>query len=427
MNSISFATSGSQNNLKSSPITRSRSIWLHPMALFVATWCGVAFLYSLHLSDLLIFKDKEVQNLVLEILLPFLVTAIGSTALLKVLSRSFATSRIRSSWSPDQTERRLVYLFRFWMLATCFEIIVSGGVPLFWLLRGIPKTYFDFGIPSIHGLLNSLLQAVALVRMAMFALTGKKKHLWVPTFVLVWSVVVVTRNMMIVVILEAAIATLSFRRVRGSTIIRLAATIMILILSFGAIGDLRSGADHFRALAQPTANYPDWMPSGVLWGYIYLTTPVNNLLYTMDTVRPIRDVRCPNTTALLFPTVIRRLIYGSQSMEAESGELVTQAFNVSTAFTSPYEDWGPIGIIAYSSFIAAVAVFYWNRNTLRDSLIYAVLGQCLFLTVFFNHFFYLPVITQVVWLHLIFTQRKYRLGPSRRFANLSARSAAAPA
>jgi hypothetical protein len=160
---------------------------------------------------------------------------------------------------------------------------------------------------------------------------------------------------------------------------------------FGFVGDYRSGSsDLIRKWAQPTDNYPDWLPSGMLWGYIYGATPINNLLRTVDVSPPLNNLLFPNTAATLFPSVLRAMIYGEQLGETESGQLVDSTFNVSTAYVGPYQDFGFIGVAIYSMLTAFLCLQFC---------------QCLILSLFWNQFLALPVITQVFWLGFFFRRK----------------------
>jgi hypothetical protein len=216
--------------------------------------------------------------------------------------------------------------------------------------------------------------------------------------------------MMIVSLLEGGIAWGMTQRIRLRTVLKTVGVVALVICIFGYVGDFRSGAEEFRQLAQPSADYPTWLPSGVLWIYIYLTTSIGNLVNTVTVATPLRNPLFPNTVALLFPSVIRNVLYGTEGTNsALSGELVTDAFNVSTAYVGPYQDFGLMGIALFSVLFAATALYFWKRAGTEGALMYSVIGQCLVLSIFFNHLFYLPVISQVGWIMFFFRRgRKMR-------------------
>jgi len=381
----------------------ARSLLFHPLTLFVGVWGLIVFLYSLHLSGQLIFSTPRVLELTLWIVLPFIASVIAFQTFCVVAPKRLAVRRNQQFIVPEEIGRHLNYWFVFWVVCTVLEVIVSGGVPILWLLQGNSKTYMDFGLPSVHGFLNSLLMAIGVGQFGLFALDGKKNRLWIPAWIVLWSVLAVTRNMMIVSLIQNAVVWGVLRGIRKRSLFHGVIALMALVLMFGYMGDFRSGAEAFRAAAMPTADYPDWLPSGVLWIYIYLTTPVGNLVNTAAAVAPQYHLLFPNTTVLLFPTVLRKVVYGDAFLsDAMSGELVTDAFNVSTAYVGPYQDYGRVGIACFSVLLGLVASYCWGKRTFRDALIYGVLGQCLVLSIFFNHLFYLPVISQIAWLCIFF-------------------------
>lgn len=388
-----------------------RSLLLHPLIVFSAVWLFVVSLYALHLSKLLLYTSKEVVTVAAFIWVPFFAVAAIYTSFHCITEFAYPSNPKVMHVDVSLLEQRLTAWFRVWVVISVFEIVVSGGIPLIWLIRGNSKTYMDFGIHSLHGFVNSLLVSIAICRLALFLITGAKKHLGIPIFVVFWSLMVVTRQLMMVSLLEYVVVVLLIKPIRIRTIGRIFAGLIIIILIFGFLGDLRSGSEQFRLLAEPAESYPDWLPSGVLWAYIYISTPINNLIFTMHTVSPENNPLFPNTTSALFPSVLREIIYGNRLSMATSGNLVTEAFNVSTAYIGPYQDYGLTGIVLFGFLIAFACMFFWYRSSLSDLLIFAVLAQCLVFTLFFNLFFALPVITQIVWVFYFFMP-KIRFGKS---------------
>jgi hypothetical protein len=126
----------------------------------------------------------------------------------------------------------------------------------------------------------------------------------------------------------------------------------------------------------------------------------------MATLHPVNSLLFPNTVALLFPSLIRDLIYSDSQAYSVSGELVDSSFNVSTAYVGPFQDYGSIGMVGFSLLIAFLGAFYWRRENLRDQLIYVVIAQSLLMTVFSDQFFSLPIIAQIGWFYLFFLQEK---------------------
>jgi hypothetical protein len=384
---------------------------LHPLVIASFVWLGVALLYSMHLSKLLIYSTEEVIEAALWIWVPIVAATFFFNAI-REISPSYS-HRMSGEWEPDLEllEHRLKIGFRVWVITAVFETIWSGGLPIIWLFQDTAKNYDTYGVPSIHGILKSLFLSLALTRFSLWVVTGEKRHLKFPMFALLWAVLLVDRSVILVSIIQYGLVYLRFRSVRISTFLKIAMGAGLFVLAFGVVGDLRlkGPADLFRSLAQPSDSYPEWLPSGVLWAYIYATTPMNNLLQTMRFVPPVHSLLLPNTAALLFPSFIRSQIYGNQVDDALSGQLVSNTFNASTAYIGPYQDFGYVGVFLFSVLITFICQKYWRSRNLRGALIFSVVTQCLILTLFYNHLFYLPIIFQVVWLSAFF-MRKVRFG-----------------
>lgn len=382
--------------------------WIHPLVIFWLVWAITVGLYELHLSELLIFSSSQVMMVVAWIVIPFTLTTLIYLGCSSWSSLNLSAFYLDTDFRIEKLTRSLKIAFTIWTLLTVLEIFVSGGLPILWLIQGSSKTYFDFGIPSFHGLLNSLVQTIGLIGFALYVLTRRGRFLWMAGFVLLWSIIAVTRNMLIVMLIEYGVVWVMIRGLSKKTVARSVVGLIALILAFGYIGDLRSGgAESFRGVAEPSQNYPEWLPSGALWVYIYMATPINNLVNTVQTTHPVYDPLFPYATSQLLPTVLRKMVYDPATVsELPSGDLVTEALNVSTAYLGPFRDFGMFGIACFSIIMAYVAAHYWRDRSLRGSLAYAVLAQCVILTIFFNHLFYLPIISQVLWLYLFLPNHK---------------------
>lgn len=257
----------------------------------------------------------------------------------------------------------------------------------------------QFGIHSIHGFTNSLLLACALVSFALYLHTRRRSFLIMPFVSVIWATAVISRNLLLVNLVQCFILWLRFyARNAGRIFLKSLVYGFAILYVFGVIGDMRTGARNFLQLAQPTVTIPSWVPSGAFWAYMYVTTPLNNMVFDVINVKPLDTGALPHTLKLLLPSVIRGMIVGKNVDRSES--LVTQAFNVSSAFAGPYKDEGVPGIIVYSALIGLLCAVFWYKRSFAGYFGYTVLAQCLFFSNFYNHFMYLPIIFQLFWFYI---------------------------
>ncbi len=396
-------------------LASKRSLLVHPLIIATGLWGVLMVLYALHLSYLLWFSILDLLPLALAIWTPFPLVALGFA-----LWRPRPLRRRYKLAAPTREqmvviETRIRFLWCFWIVAAVFETTVSGGFPIIWIFTNAAKTYFDYGLASLHGLVNSLLLALTLCRVGLYLLTGEGRHLRLPFFSIIWWIALVTRGTLFFSLVACSILLLLIRPVRTKTIGRMVAYAILTVLLFGWVGDQRSGADSFRELAQPTSHYPQWLPSGILWVYIYATTPLNNLAYSMVSRKPEENLLLPHTLSILLPTVIRNYVYGDAGVAAEeiNGDLVESHFNVSTAYSGPAQDFGLLAVFFFSLITAGACQWFWYKPDLRSQLIFAVLAQCLVFSVFYNLFLSLPMIAQIGWFAFILRRKSNNINPNQ--------------
>lgn len=391
------------------------SNFMHPMIIFTSTWCLVYLLYTMKLSHLLLYDSSIALNTVLLIMLPFFMVSITFIVISKLNPADLACCSNIIEVRSNIIEAKLYKYMLIWVLITLVEVVYSNGLPIVWLISGSEKTYFDFGIPSIHGFMNSYLLGSSLISFLLYLIDYNKRHLVIPFFTICWGVVAISRHLIITNVIQILFLFLLFKssEIKIVSVIRYLITILIVVYLFGVIGDLRSGAGMIRQVGLPTESYPDWLPSGVLWGYLYITTPMNNLINTMSVYVPEMDFSFPYTFSQLIPSAIRNLIYDETLLT--KGELVSDAFTVSTAFVDSFKDAGRIGLIMFSAMMGMVANYIWlNRKSLLFIICYAVVAQCLFLSLFYNHLMHLPVVFQILWIKLFINDNTVKLGDDCR-------------
>lgn len=378
----------------------------NPIVIFLCVWGGTYALFSLHLSALLLDDPHATVVLLLTIAVPFVCAYILISAInFRLQPRGWSTPELRADFSRELSSRfnsmsgKLMVLSLLWAGISAMEIVVSKGLPIIWIVTGAPLTYQDFGIHSLHGFTNTLLLASSLISLALYLQSHRRAYLIMPIVSTVWAVVVVSRNLLLVNIVQLFILWLRFyARNVGRTMARLIVFGFALLYVFGAVGDARTGADRFLAVAEPTITIPTWVPSGFFWAYVYVTTPLDNMLYNIVNVEPSMSATLPNTLSSLLPSVVRGSLVTSQSNASE--DLVSQAFNASSAFIGPYQDQGLPGVFVFSALIGIACTVFWYKRSFFGYFSYCMLAQCLVFSNFWNHFLDLPVVFQLFWFYV---------------------------
>ncbi|HEX4004749.1 MAG TPA: O-antigen polymerase [Acidobacteriaceae bacterium] len=395
---------------------------LHPLTLFASVWLLCFGLYAMRLSELLTFPVAQVGEVVAWVVVPF-TAAILAFNLYYALAPKIEFHRGGVDLSDDdyleRAEKKIDRWFLYWIGLTIVEVATSGGVPLLWLMTGSAKNYTEFGLPVVHVFVWTLLLVLAMGKFGLYLIKGGRGRLLIPAVQLFWGVVIVSRGLILAALVQAAILWLCLRGISVRAIIRTLVASTLVVLLFGYAGDARSGGTAFRSLARPTKNYPAWLPSGVLWMYIYVTSPLANLANTTISTKPADDIYFSRTLLFMLPTPMRNAIYGKDfATEQGTGDLVDERLIVSSAYIGPYLDYGFVGIASYSVVLGLLAAYLWKRRerSLRDQVLYVIMAQCLMFSIFWNFLFYNPFLGQVFWIFLIFGRKRVKLVSSPKSA-----------
>jgi oligosaccharide repeat unit polymerase len=383
--------------------------------LFLSVWGTCLFLFILHLSEWFDFRTNDVSEIVAWICLPFVLAIVIFEILWSLLPKKWSGYRkdIDDPAYLRLVERRLERWFYCWLGLSLVEVVFSGGLPIVWLLTGNSKVYMDYGLPAIHVFLWALLNVLATAKFGIYLLHGNRRRLFIPVFQIFWGLMIVSRGLIMGALLQGALLWLCLRGIKAKVLFRAVTAVILIVLMFGYIGDVRTGASSFRAVARPTSSYPDWLPSGVLWVYIYATSPLANLVNTRLTRMPVSDAFFSHTVFFMFPAPLRNAFYGSRFTEdqGKASELITPNLSVSSAYVGPYLDYGFIGIGCYSTLLGVLSAYCWKkRKSFRHQLRYVIIGQCLVFSVFWNFLFYTPLLGQIFWIYLIFLKTQGATG-----------------
>lgn len=379
---------------------------INPLTVIVMIWGVVVVLFELEFSELLDGIHEEFAWF----LIKDLCFLLGGYFLVSLLSEKERKKSSPSSFDEKKLWKLNKNLIKIWIPLNIVQVIYSGGVPLLWYILGLDKGYFDFGIHGINGFSNAAFYIICLNMYILFHHSKDPKYKKCFLAMCCWPVLLVTRQVIIVLLIEMFFLYVYFHKINKKTIFKSIFLMAVLIYLFGVAGDFRSGGDAFKELAQPKYDWLYEVPSGILWVYIYMTTPIANIQNIFETITPAESFN--HTASLLLPTPIRALIYadGVGDDNALNG-LITEAFNVSTFLNEFYLDYGAIYVYVVMFIVGGLSRSIYGKVKYRqkysDILNYCVFSQILFLSIFYNHFLYLPVVFQfvVIWYFKIKLER----------------------
>ncbi|SYG64516.1 Uncharacterised protein [Klebsiella pneumoniae] len=381
-----------------------------PLFTFCFIWLSVFFLYSMGLSDLLIFPVSEIGFTVIIIITPFVAgyfifSLVNRLAPKKRYNEKFNSIDFFTGAKKALKKTRNLTLFFFALVI--FEIAIAGYIPLVSMAMGQTVSQFTFGVPSLHGFVlafGCLLVASNYYDYVCFK--NKKSLLFALSIVFVF-VLLVTRKMIIVSFIQLGMIYLITTRVRPKTILLVIFSVLLVFILFGYIGDIRTGRQLFIDLAHPSFEYPDWLPSGFMWAYIYIVTPIINLTNAIHMGQTGTNL---NFMCSLLPKVARgalECMVTDEDAFARSYQ-ISGAFNVGTGYIEIFLSQGIAGMAVFSFIHGLISSYVFSRVKKKKStiLLFSVISQINLLLIFGNGYFNLNVLAQIPIALMLFNNKK---------------------
>jgi oligosaccharide repeat unit polymerase len=369
----------------------------NPALVYTVLWSLVLVLTGLRLTNQLLPLNAATVTLVVANIVSFWII-FGVGVLMRRRRPDLWT--VRAGGLDLPVLRAFLYrCLAFWTVGSLFEIYASGGIPIVWLLTGdVSRDYRDFGVPSLHGFITAVYLFSLSGLLLLYLLERRRRDLLSILGLVIWSLLLINRGAFIWTLLEALGVFLVVRRISVSGIITVGAFVLAGLLLFGYVGDMRAGAGKqlLRDMTTERGRFlADELPSGFLWVYLYITSPVNNIVGGIDRLVPL--YRPYHSLTNLLPTIIRERVYTDvESKYALS--LVNEAFNTSTWYVNFLADFGVRGAFLVVCFIQMILVYFYQHarhGYAWGVLAYGALFQGLALSIFSDTFTSLVTIAQV--------------------------------
>lgn len=387
-----------------------------PALIYVLIWGFVLFLYSLKWSEILTpLNSKTVSFLILSALIISFPTIIYQ-ALKVVITATKNTKEIvrtanQYNIHPEQ-KKKLRILFKGWAFFSLLEIGIFKSIPLLSFFGiGQNYTYYEWGIPTLHGLLNAVFSVISNYIFYIYLKTKRVKYLFYFFGCLIWPILLVSRILFLSIFVEALFIFLFFVKIRATTFFKSLVIFISIILVFGIVGDIRSGGDssQINNLAKPTREYPQFLPSGFLWVYLYITSPISNINYNIETFRNF-DFRPDVAFSNILPSIIKSKI--AIDSPNNDFQLVNEVLNVSTFHFNYLMSFGYYGALLFYLLYGILFLIcqhnaFYDRNIKSVFILVLILHNVIF-TTFSDLFLLLPFAFQLIVHFLVGTRIKLK-------------------
>lgn len=371
------------------------------------TFNGIYFvtllLYSFMLSDI----QQELSNMTLLIYwlsliffnIPVILLSLKQKYNVGIFSRPKHRPIRKFKYRVPRESMLIALVIAFFLV----QVIYSKGFPVLWKLTGSDKTYFDFGIPSITGLYYGFI-----ITIGAWSLFKKRSILrFVCLFI---AILIISRQVIISILLEGILFKLLTLKKNKWKFYRVILVLAVVgIFAFALIGNFRTGEADFLRVAK-FKDSTNSIPTAFKWIYSYMCFSVSNFnnLVSMTSGNVNHGASMINE---LTPTVLTNMLNIKEVFT--DNFLVSLNFTVSTYMPPIYLDFGVFGICLFTFILGLVSILLFNalqkKKSLRLYLAYCVLTHNILLLFFNNMFLYLPILSQFIFIPLIFVRKRKRI------------------
>jgi oligosaccharide repeat unit polymerase len=237
--------------------------------------------------------------------------------------------------------------------------------------------------------------------------TKEKKYIKYFLLCLLWPLMLITRQLFMSMAVQGILVYFFFNKLKTKNLLLFGVLALSIILLFGIVGDLRSGnSDFFIAVAQPSSNYPTFLPSGFLWVYIYITSPLNNVNFNIHDY-PLFNFNPSPLLSSILPSFIRdKISFWGQS---SNFKLVDDLLNVSSMFPNYLSAFGYFGSIFFYFIMGLIFNFIYFKTkrkkvNIKWVFILVVILHNILFSLFVDFFSSLVFIFQIVLHYIIGTK-----------------------
>jgi oligosaccharide repeat unit polymerase len=282
-------------------------------------------------------------------------------------------------------------IFAAWFVLFLFIVFRSGGLPIWWRVQHLQKSYVDFGVATLSGFANMIRCFVFSLSILLVLEYRNRIAALVAGALLFTSLLEMARANTTYLLLCGVAVYVVRRRIRIKALAALVLVGVLFVLAFGWAERYRSpGGSGGEAILQ-YQSVLNKLPYGVTSVYLYLSTPVSNLFYAE--AHGIEPLRFPYfSTQLIVPTIVRDKLYTAHKYPIA---LRRESYNATTFYSPFVADFGVPAAWFLVCLIQAIVSYVHikaGRGDFFYQLVYAPLFAALVLSFFFNYFLTLGVV-----------------------------------
>jgi oligosaccharide repeat unit polymerase len=355
-----------------------RPLWAHPAVVFLLFWSLAIAFASWGLIPVFAQYANTAASVGVSLIVCVCIGTVLATLLVGIPKK---LGKVSFSYNINR-------LFIIWAAISLFEIVLSGGLPIVWIVSGSGRSYEEFGLPTIHGFANAVWLYLVFVSLIQCLEPIRRPSRVLRAVLLsIWPALVVSRALFTMALLQFIFFYFfTSKRSKLSLCLRFLVLAAAFSLVFGYVGNIRSPEYSIVSSLGLQSDEIHWQL--LLWIYAYIVSPISNLALNWQSTNPEFNLLPLNTFVGLLPSVLRASLGIVTGFNAYQGQIAHNAFNVATAFLGPFLDWDIAGVFLLAICIGFFGHLVWVsacRNALRLPLL-CTFDTFVALSIFTNQF-----------------------------------------
>jgi hypothetical protein len=372
----------------------------NPFLVYVLSFCGILGVYQLGWSEIYPLLSYD-------LLLFFGLTFVFALLLARLVHPMVAST---GSYQPGLLTK---YAGLFVIATFAVELVLSGGIPLYLVLKGV--NFHDKEAIATHLHVFTLWSAYSTVRFADFLYSKRRLYLLEAALPVIFYALLVYRGPAMMTLTSwFFIFVIKNNGLKLKHIMTVAIAAVCVLYGNGRLGDMRSPGDDARA-GQPTAAFREsGIPRTFFWTYLYSTVAIANLQLSVDKIQSNQGTVAEFIVSEFIPDTFSRRImpYVNHRVASNKGNFISRdmlyswnqpqvapGMNISTIFGRSYGffGWtGPAIMFSVLSLFIVVYLLVTSRSPFRVPCL-ALLNTLVVFCLFNNMMVSAAIIPQLVW------------------------------
>lgn len=321
---------------------------LNSFYVFSLTWISAAILYLFRYSDLFPKMSFEFLSFIIILILCNLLVGYIFRKRLK-LNKNI--SEIKNN-SVDKIPIIILILF-------ILEFILAGKVPLFEILKKTGYDYNQFrGIKTLHFILVTFSIYYSIYLFSSYLCNRKKINLFFYFLIILCLLLLYNRGGIVNILGASLFVYIDSQKNSIKNFLKYLFLLTLFMYFFGVAGNIRvnrswNNSEVINEMGYKNSNYPKLLPDEFFWSYIYITSPIGNLINTINNYQVSYDLE-----DYILKNIAPDIVSKKFRMKKNTPELLNPTLNVSTMFVESYMSLGLFGMYLIGILSIIFNIFY---------------------------------------------------------------------